>query len=175
MVDAFAKGDILQVLFFSVLFGVGLAALGERGKSIIDFFDKLSHVFQNHRLHHARGADRRIHIYDRALLDSIKPLASLMLSVYVTMFLFVFVALNIICKLFGFSLWNYLRFIKDELLIVLGTSSSESVLPRMMDKMERYGCSKSVVLSFRRDILLTWTAPRFICPWRRFSGAGVRR
>ena len=78
-------------------------------------------------------------------LDSIKPLASLMLSVYVTMFLFVFVALNIICKLFGFSLWNYLRFIKDELLIVLGTSSSESVLPRMMDKMERYGCSKSVV------------------------------
>ncbi|MFF0652718.1 C4-dicarboxylate transporter DctP, partial [Bacillus velezensis] len=65
--------------------------------------------------------------------------------VYVTMFLFVFVALNIICKLFGFSLWNYLRFIKDELLIVLGTSSSESVLPRMMDKMERYGCSKSVV------------------------------
>ncbi|MCY8129298.1 C4-dicarboxylate transporter DctP, partial [Bacillus spizizenii] len=57
----------------------------------------------------------------------------------------VFVALNLICKLYGFSLWNYLRFIKDELLIVLGTSSSESVLPRMMDKMERYGCSKSVV------------------------------
>lgn len=78
-------------------------------------------------------------------LDSIKPLASLMMSVYITMFLFVFVALNIICKLYGFSLWNYLRFIKDELLIVLGTSSSESVLPRMMDKMERYGCSKSVV------------------------------
>ncbi|TPG10784.1 glutamate/aspartate:proton symporter GltP, partial [Sphingomonas koreensis] len=72
-------------------------------------------------------------------------LASLMMSVYITMFLFVFVALNIICKLYGFSLWNYLRFIKDELLIVLGTSSSESVLPRMMDKMERYGCSKSVV------------------------------
>ncbi len=68
-----------------------------------------------------------------------------MMSVYITMFLFVFVALNIICKLYGFSLWNYLRFIKDELLIVLGTSSSESVLPRMMDKMERYGCSKSVV------------------------------
>lgn len=102
-------------------------------------------------------------------LDSIKPLASLMLSVYVTMFLFVFVALNIICKLFGFSLWNYLRFIKDELLIVLGTSSSESVLPRMMDKMERYGCSNRLsALSFRRDILLTWTAPQFICPWRRF-------
>ncbi|WP_411859210.1 cation:dicarboxylate symporter family transporter, partial [Bacillus safensis] len=73
------------------------------------------------------------------------PLASLMLSVYMTMFLFIFVVLNIICKMYGFSLLGYLRFIKDEILIVLGTSSSESVLPRMMDKMERYGCSKSVV------------------------------
>lgn len=78
-------------------------------------------------------------------LASIKPLASLMLSVYMTMFLFIFVVLNIICKMYGFSLFGYLRFIKDEILIVLGTSSSESVLPRMMDKMERYGCSKSVV------------------------------
>lgn len=78
-------------------------------------------------------------------LASMQPLAKLMLSVYLTMFIFVFVVLNIICRMYGFSLWNYLRFIKDELLIVLGTSSSESVLPRMMDKMERYGCSKSVV------------------------------
>ncbi|NRG48243.1 cation:dicarboxylase symporter family transporter, partial [Bacillus sp. CRN 9] len=69
----------------------------------------------------------------------------LMISVYVTMFLFIFVVLNLICKYYGFSLWNYLKFIKDELLIVLGTSSSESVLPRMMDKMERFGASKSVV------------------------------
>ena len=68
-----------------------------------------------------------------------------MISVYVTMFLFIFVVLNLICRKYGFSLWNYLRFIKDELLIVLGTSSSESVLPRMMDKMEKFGCSKSVV------------------------------
>lgn len=68
-----------------------------------------------------------------------------MMSVYITMFLFVFVILNIICKIYGFSLWNYLKFIRDEILIVLGTSSSESVLPRMMNKMERYGCSKSVV------------------------------
>jgi aerobic C4-dicarboxylate transport protein len=78
-------------------------------------------------------------------LTSLLPLAKLMLSVYITMFIFIFVVLNIICKMYGFSLWNYLRFIKDEILIVLGTSSSESVLPRMMNKMERYGCSKSVV------------------------------
>lgn len=150
MVDAFAKGDILQVLFFSILFGVGLAALGEKGKSVIDFFDKVSHVFFKIIGYIMRAAPigafgAMAYTIGHFGLDSIKPLASLMMSVYITMFLFVFVALNIICKLYGFSLWNYLRFIKDELLIVLGTSSSESVLPRMMDKMERYGCSKSVV------------------------------
>jgi aerobic C4-dicarboxylate transport protein len=69
----------------------------------------------------------------------------LMFSVYTTMFLFIFIVLNVICKMNGISLWNYLKFIKEEILIVLGTSSSESVLPRMMDKMERYGASKSVV------------------------------
>jgi aerobic C4-dicarboxylate transport protein len=78
-------------------------------------------------------------------LKSLLPLAKLMLSFYVTGFLFVFVVLWVICRLYRFSLWHYLRFIKEEILIVLGTSSSETVLPRMLDKMERFGCSKSVV------------------------------
>ncbi|NUJ19621.1 dicarboxylate/amino acid:cation symporter [Bacillus glycinifermentans] len=150
MVDAFAKGDILQVLFFSILFGTGLAALGKKGQSIIDFFDKLSQVFFKIIGYIMRAAPigafgAITYTIGHFGLASMQPLAKLMLSVYLTMFIFVFVVLNIICRMYGFSLWNYLRFIKDELLIVLGTSSSESVLPRMMDKMERYGCSKSVV------------------------------
>ncbi|WP_338594070.1 C4-dicarboxylate transporter DctP [Bacillus safensis] len=150
MVDAFAKGDILQVLFFSILFGVALAALGEKGKGIIEWLDKLSLVFFKIIGYIMRAAPlgafgAMAYTIGHFGLASIKPLASLMLSVYMTMFLFIFVVLNIICRMYGFSLFSYLRFIKDEILIVLGTSSSESVLPRMMDKMERYGCSKSVV------------------------------
>ncbi|WP_282173233.1 C4-dicarboxylate transporter DctP [Cytobacillus firmus] len=150
MVDAFAKGDILQVLFFSILFGVGLAALGDKGKIVIEFLDKLSLVFFKIIGYVMKAAPlgafgAMAYTIGHFGLASLVPLGKLMISVYVTMFLFIFVVLNIICKMYGFSLWNYLRFIKDEILIVLGTSSSESVLPRMMDKMERIGCSKSVV------------------------------
>lgn len=150
MVSAFAEGDILQVLFFSILFGVGLAALGEKGKSVIDFFDKISQVFFKIIGYVMRAAPigafgAIAYTIGTFGLQSLVPLGKLMISVYVTMFLFIFVVLNLICRKYGFSLWNYLRFIKDELLIVLGTSSSESVLPRMMDKMEKFGCSKSVV------------------------------
>ncbi|MBN8202281.1 MULTISPECIES: C4-dicarboxylate transporter DctP [Bacillaceae] len=150
MVDAFAKGDILQVLFFSILFGVGLAALGEKGKIVIEFLDKLSLVFFKIIGYVMKAAPlgafgAMAYTIGHFGLASLVPLGKLMMSVYVTMFLFIFVVLNIICKMYGFSLWNYLKFIKDEILIVLGTSSSESVLPRMMDKMERIGCSKSVV------------------------------
>jgi aerobic C4-dicarboxylate transport protein len=73
------------------------------------------------------------------------PLGKLMLSVYVTMAIFIFVVLNIICRLFKFSLWQYLKFIRQEILIVLGTSSSESVLPSIMQKLEAFGCSKPIV------------------------------
>ncbi|MER3125428.1 C4-dicarboxylate transporter DctP [Bacillus pumilus] len=150
MVDAFAKGDILQVLFFSILFGVALAALGEKGKGIIEWLDKLSLVFFKIIGYIMRAAPlgafgAMAYTIGHFGVSSMKQLAFLMLSVYMTMFLFIFVVLFSICKLYGFSLFSYLRFIKDEILIVLGTSSSESVLPRMMDKMERYGCSKSVV------------------------------
>lgn len=150
MVDAFAKGDILQVLFFSILFGVGLAALGEKGKVIIEFMDKLSLVFFKIIGYIMRAAPigafaAMAYTIGHYGLTSLVPLGKLMMSVYITMFLFIFVILNIICKMNGLSLWNYLKFIKEEILIVLGTSSSESVLPRMMDKMERYGASKSVV------------------------------
>ena len=150
MMDAFAKGDILQVLFFSILFGVALAALGKKGDVITDFLDRLSHVFFKIIGYVMKAAPigafgAMAYTIGHFGLASLVPLGKLMMSVYITMFLFIFVVLNLICKYYNFSLWSYLKFIKDELLIVLGTSSSESVLPRMMEKMEKFGASKSVV------------------------------
>jgi aerobic C4-dicarboxylate transport protein len=148
--DAFAKGDILQILFFAVLFGFGLSRMGQTGQPLISFFDKLSKVFFNimHIIMKVApvgafgGMAYTIGTYG---LSTLKPLAWLMGSVYITMFLFIFVVLNLICYLYKFSLWQYLKFIRQEILIVFGTSSSESVLPSMMEKMEKFGCSRSVV------------------------------
>jgi aerobic C4-dicarboxylate transport protein len=148
--DAFAKGDILQILFFAVLFGFGLSKMGEGGRAVISLFDKISKVFFNimhmvMRLAPIGAFAGMAYTISTYGVKTLGPLAKLMGSVYITMFLFIFVVLNIICRLYKFSFWEYLKFIKDEILVVLGTSSSETVLPAMMDKMERFGCSKSVV------------------------------
>jgi aerobic C4-dicarboxylate transport protein len=148
--DAFAKGDILQILFFAVLFGFGLSRMGETGQPLIIFFEKLSKVFFNimHIIMKVApigafgGMAYTIATYG---VDTLKPLAMLMGSVYLTTLFFIFVVLNLICYLYKFSLWQYLKFIRQEILIVFGTSSSESVLPSMMEKMEKFGCSRSVV------------------------------
>ena len=150
VVDAFAKGDILQVLFFSVLFGVGLTKMDTAGHSVIATFEKLSRIFFNilsvvMKLAPLGAFGGMAYSVGKFGLATLIPLGKLMLSVYATMFLFIFVVLNSISRYYGFSLWKYLKFIKEELLIVLGTSSSESVLPQIMRKLERYGCSKSVV------------------------------
>lgn len=148
--DAFARGDILQILFFSILFGLALTMLGEKGKIFLELFDKGSTVFFNllgmiMRLAPIGAFGGMAFTIGKYGLESLVPLAKLMISFYTTVALFVFIVLGLICKYYKFSLWKYLKYIKEELLIVLGTSSSESVLPRMMDKMEKIGCSKSVV------------------------------
>ncbi|GGH15628.1 C4-dicarboxylate transporter DctA [Mucilaginibacter phyllosphaerae] len=148
--EAFAKGDILQVLFFAILFGFGLSRMGEAGQSVIATFDKLSKVFFNimkivMKVAPVGAFGGMAYTISTYGLATLKPLAMLMGSVYLTMFLFVFVVLNFIAYLFKFSLWQYLKYIKEEILIVLGTSSSESALPGMMEKLEKFGCSKSVV------------------------------
>ncbi|MDA8213252.1 MAG: dicarboxylate/amino acid:cation symporter [Clostridia bacterium] len=150
VVNAFAQGDLLQVLFFSVLFGIALSALREKGKPLVDFFDKISHAMFGvvnivMRFAPVGAFGAMSFTIGKYGLKSMIPLGKLMASVYITMFLFIFVVLNAIAKYYGFSLWKYLKYIKEEILIVLGTSSSESALPRMMEKMERFGCSKSVV------------------------------
>ena len=148
--EAFAKGDILQILFFAILFGIALSRMGERGHTVIDLFEKISKVFFN--IMHIVMKVAPIGAFGGMAftvgkygIATLQPLAKLMGSVYLTMFLFIFVALNLICYLYEFSLWQYLKFIRQEILIVLGTSSSEPVLPAMMEKMEAFGCSKSVV------------------------------
>ncbi|PTY85635.1 cation:dicarboxylate symporter family transporter, partial [Heyndrickxia sporothermodurans] len=108
MVSAFAEGDILQVLFFSILFGVGLAAIGEKGKSIIEFFDKISQVFFKIIGYIMRAAPigafgAIAYTIGTFGLQSLVPLSKLMISVYTTMFLFIFIVLNLICKAYGFS------------------------------------------------------------------------
>jgi aerobic C4-dicarboxylate transport protein len=144
---AFAEGNLLQVLFFSILFGVGVAQLGETGQSLLKTFDKILQVLFKIMamimVLAPLGAFGGIaYTVGKYGLATLKPLAMLMLTVYITMALFIFVVLNLICYFSKVSLWKLLGYIKEEILIVLGTSSSESVLPRMIDKMERYGCSK---------------------------------
>ena len=150
VVGAFAQGEILQVVFFSILFGVALASLGPAGRPVARMLDRLMQVF--FRIVGlvmvvapigAFGA--MAYTIGNLGVASLLTLGRLMACVYTTMALFIFVVLNLIARLAGFSLFRLLAFIKDEILIVLGTSSSEAVLPRMLDKMERFGCARPVV------------------------------
>ena len=150
VVDAFAKGDILQVLFFSILFGFALSMLGQRGKVAFNVIDEVAHV-----LFGVVGVIMKVapigafgamaFTIGKFGLGSLSKLGMLMASFYLTCLLFIFIVLGTIAKLCGFSILKFIKYIKEELLIVLGTSSSESVLPRMMAKLENLGCSKSVV------------------------------
>jgi aerobic C4-dicarboxylate transport protein len=150
VVGAFAEGEILQVVFFSVLFGVALSAMGPAGRPIVDGLDRLAQLF--FRIVAIVMAVAPIGAFGAMAytigtfgVRSLLPLAGLMANVYLTMAVFIFVVLNGIARLYGFSLWAFLGYIREEILIVLGTSSSEAALPRMLDKLERYGCAKPVV------------------------------
>ena len=148
--DAFLKNDILQILFFAILFGFGLSFMGDEGQPVISLFDKLSKVFFNimrmvMRLAPIGAFGGMAYTISNYGINTLKPLALLMGSVYLTSIFFIFGVLGLVCYLYKFSLWKYLGFIKEEILVVWGTSSSESVLPAMMLKMEKFGCSKSVV------------------------------
>jgi aerobic C4-dicarboxylate transport protein len=150
VVDAFAKGDVLQIVFFSVLFGVALAALGARGRPLVDVLERVADVMFKIvgivMVVAPIGAfGAMAYTIGNFGLRTLVPLARLMLDVYLTMAVFVFVVLGAIARWSGFSLFAFLRFIKEEILLVLGTSSSEAALPRMLEKLERFGCARSVV------------------------------
>ena len=149
-VEAFAKGDILQVLLFSLLFGFALATTQEIGAPVLSFIQAVAKVLfvmveSLMKLAPLGAFGAMAYTIGHYGLASLLPLAKLMACFYLTCFLFVFIVLGLIARLAGFNLYKLIRYIKDELLIVLGTSSSESVLPRIMLKLEQLGCSKSVV------------------------------
>ncbi|NML64511.1 dicarboxylate/amino acid:cation symporter [Hymenobacter sp. RP-2-7] len=149
VVGAFAQGDILQVLLFAVLFGLALNRLGEPLAPLTRTLERLSAVmFQVlglvMKLAPLGAFGGMAFTIGKYGIATLLPLGKLMLVVYVTMFLFIFVVLNLILRYYKLRLGAYLSFIKEEILLVLGTSSSESALPRMIDKLERLGCSRSV-------------------------------
>lgn len=150
VVDAFAKGDILQVLLFAILFGFALSMLGERGRPITKLIDDMSHVIFGvvgivMKVAPIGAFGAMAFTIGKFGLGSLLPLAKLMGSFYLTCGLFVFIVLGLIARMTGFSIFRFISYIKEELLIVLGTSSSESALPALMRKLEKLGCSKSVV------------------------------
>jgi aerobic C4-dicarboxylate transport protein len=149
-VDAFAKGDILQVLLIAILFGTALSLLGERGRPTTKIIEDFSHAIFGvvnivMKLAPIGAFGAMAFTIGKYGLGSLVPLAKLMGSFYLTCGLFVVVVLGTIAKLTGFSIFKFISYIKEELLIVLGTSSSESALPALMRKLEKLGCSKSVV------------------------------
>ena len=148
--DAFAKGEILQVLLFSILFGVALSALKEKGKPVLDFFDIVSKVFFRivalvMRLAPLGAFGAMAFTVGKYGLGTLLSLGELIACFYVTSALFVFIVLGGVLRWAGLGIWRFLRYIREEIFIVLGTSSSESALPLMMQKMEKLGCSKPVV------------------------------
>lgn len=150
VVDAFAKGEILQVLLIAILFGFALHALGEKGRLVFEINDKVSHVLFNMvgmimKLAPIGAFGAMAFTIGKYGVGTLLSLGKLMGTFYMTCLLFIFVVLGIIAFFHGFSIWKFIKYIKEELLIVLGTSSSESVLPRMLAKMENLGAKKSVV------------------------------
>jgi aerobic C4-dicarboxylate transport protein len=150
VVEAFAKGEILQVLLFSVLFGFALHKFGGRGTLVFDLIEKGSHVLFSivgliMKVAPIGAFGAMAFTIGKYGVGSLLSLGKLMGTFYLTCLFFIFVVLGIIARLHGFSIWKFIKYIKEELLIVLGTSSSESVLPRMMAKMENLGARKSVV------------------------------
>jgi aerobic C4-dicarboxylate transport protein len=147
---AFTDGDILQVLFISVLFAFGLQLLGDTGKPLLNtidlvakaFFRMLKIVMYLAPLGAFGGMAFTVGKYG---VQSLGAYVNLLMCYYITGLVFVFVVLNLVARLAGFSLWKFLKYIREELVLVLGTSSSESALPRLMGKLEKLGCEKSTV------------------------------
>ena len=150
VVGAFAEGEILQVLFVAILFAFALHWLGEKGKPLLHLIDQTAHVFFGivgmvMKVAPLGAFGAMAFTIGKYGVGTLLSLGSLMLGFYATCLIFVFGVLGLVCRLCGFSIFKFIRYIKEELLIVLGTSSSESVLPRMLAKMENLGADKSVV------------------------------
>lgn len=150
VVDAFAKGDILQVLFFSILFAIGLKKMGQAGSGILSAFEGLNKVLFNilhiiMKISPLGAFGGMAYTIGKFGFGSLLLLGNLMLTFYITGLLFIFVVLNLVCSFYKISLWKLLGYVKEEIFIVLGSSSSEAVLPSVMEKLTLAGCEKEVV------------------------------
>ena len=149
-IDALARGDVLQVLFFSLLFGFAMSALGKRVDKVRDGVEQLGAVVFKiigyiMKVAPIGAFGAMSFTIGKYGLDSLLPLAKLVGTFYLTAILFVVIVLGLIARFVGFSIFRFLAYLKDELVVVLGTSSSESALPSLMQKLENAGCPKSVV------------------------------
>jgi len=149
-VGAFTQGDILPVLLIAMLFGSALAVMGEPAKPVISLIEALSKAF--FKIVHVITSLAPIGAFGAMAftigkygIESLLPMMKLIGTFYLTAFLFVTFGLGMVAKACGFSIFRFLAFIKDELLIVLGTSTSEAALPQLMEKLERLGCSRGIV------------------------------
>lgn len=150
IVGAMAKGELLPILFFAVLFGLSLAAMGPASQPVIKLFEKLTHGFFGvvnmiMKVSPIAAFGAMSYTIGKFGIGSLTRLGLLMTAVYITMFLFIVLVLGAIARYYRFSIFSFISYIREEILLVLGTSSSESALPRMMARLEKYGCSKSVV------------------------------
>ncbi|GED32512.1 cation:dicarboxylate symporter family transporter [Brevibacillus centrosporus] len=147
--DAFVRGDMLAIIFFSVLFGLGVAAAGERGKPVLNFFqgvaDAMFWVVNAIMRFAPFGVFALIGVtVSKFGLSSLVPLGKLVILVHLAMLFFILVVLGTIARISGIKITQILRILKDELLLAYSTSSSETVLPKIMEKMERLGCPKAI-------------------------------
>jgi aerobic C4-dicarboxylate transport protein len=150
VIDAFAKGDILQVLLLAILFGFALSIVGQRSKLIVDVFAALTHAVFGvinilMRLAPIGAFGAMAFTIGRYGLASLGPLVKLIATFYITCTLFVLIVLGVVAWLAGFNIIKFLFYIKEEILLVLAVSSSEPALPTLMQKMEKLGCSKALV------------------------------
>ncbi|KFE57201.1 dicarboxylate/amino acid:cation symporter [Pseudomonas syringae] len=149
-VGAFNKGEVLPVLFIAVLCGFALSSLGERGKPVLNVLESASHmvfkIFSYLMRFAPIGAFGALAFtVGQYGITSLGSLAKLIMTLYIACGFFVFVVLGGICRANGFSLWKLLRYFREEFLVVLGTSSTEPVMPRMLEKLQALGCKKGVV------------------------------
>jgi aerobic C4-dicarboxylate transport protein len=150
IVDAFAQGDVLQVLLFSLLFGVAVAALGPRVSALVELVDQIGHAMFRivgllMRLAPLGALGAIAFTVGKFGLGTLVSLGELVACFYLTSVLFIVLVLGVIGRMVGFSIFRFVRYIADEIFVVFGTSSSESVLPRLIVKMERAGCPPGIV------------------------------
>ncbi|WP_088040684.1 cation:dicarboxylate symporter family transporter [Bacillus sp. EAC] len=147
--QAFVDGNMLAIIFFSVLFGLGLTAIGERGKPVLAFFqgtaDTMFHMTNQIMKFAPLGVFALIGVtVSKFGLESLIPLGKLVITVYITMALFIVLVLGLIAKMVGVNIFNFIKLLKDELILAYSTASSETVLPKIMEKVEKFGVPKSI-------------------------------